>query len=437
MPPRPDERTFGENQSQLKQPSSRAIIEPSAFKLPNFRKDALRNASSTVLNALSRIPISSVMNHKRAHKRSGMPSLICVEESVPLSNVLKILNENNILAVPVYKNIKPADDSAPGREFIGIVSIYDVLVHTVFTKVFDRMEGVDEVAQDAAFERWMEIDEAVQQYFSTPVGFLVGYTAESTDTWTLHATDPCSSLLQLLVDHHRILVIDDGAATLASALGEKDQRGSSIRIVTQTDLMAFLMDCRDAFAPEAMTTLFSSNVSEVLEHALNVLPNDDPNQVITTIPGSTPSRPTDPGHVIRHRRVIAVRESVSALAAMRTMYMNRVSAVAVINERGCLVANLSASDLRGVVADRQSLAALTLPVFDFLEKHSHRQGDQIAADQLRVAGMLDPLGKVATAALASRVHRIWIVDAEDRPRGVVSFSDMLAFFVPDDFAVQG
>jgi hypothetical protein len=61
------------------------------------------------------------------------------------------------------------------------------------------------------------------------------------------------------------------------------------------------------------------------------------------------------------------------------LYVHRVSAIAIIDHRKRLVANLSASDLRGL--SKETLEELMLPVFEYLEKQNRHA--KLCADQIR------------------------------------------------------
>jgi hypothetical protein len=55
----------------------------------------------------------------------------------------------------------------------------------------------------------------------------------------------------------------------------------------------------------------------------------------------------------------------SALAGFHVIAKHHIAAVAVVDERGCLVETLSASDLRGL--NHANFKTTTMPVAEFLE----------------------------------------------------------------------
>lgn len=79
---------------------------------------------------LHSIPISDLISYRR--NTQEFRPLLSVHEDVPLSSVLQTLRDNGILSVPVCK-------AAPGggKEFTGIISVFDVMAWTVFQGMFD------------------------------------------------------------------------------------------------------------------------------------------------------------------------------------------------------------------------------------------------------------------------------------------------------------
>jgi len=123
--------------------------------------------------------------------------------------------------------------------------------------------------------------------------------------------------------------------------------------------------------------------------------------------------------------VVDVLEKMKAARPM-------VSAVPVISEEGKIVATFSASNLKGLLHMPQHM--LQMKVLDFLKSQS--------MDQLRTAmdfyKSLHPIitretssyEQVAMTMAATRVHRIWVVDALSKPVGVVSAGDLFKIFMP-------
>jgi CBS domain-containing protein len=110
---------------------------------------------------------------------------------------------------------------------------------------------------------------------------------------------------------------------------------------------------------------------------------------------------------------ISVNES--ALAAFQKMKQQNVHALAILNEDGKLVGNISASDLRNI--DVEKLAHVNKSVVQFLES--------IGRKWVPVTGkprtLLEEAMSIATVA---EVHRIWVTNEQEKPLGVLTLSDL-------------
>ncbi|KAI9004696.1 hypothetical protein HDU85_000911 [Gaertneriomyces sp. JEL0708] len=384
---------------------------------------------SELYSKLSNIPISKLLQHRRERKRDGL-RLFCINENDSVGEVLCMLRKEGILAAPVWKQ----SEDVAGREYTGIISVYDILAYTVFQKLFDKISSppsAKETAEPDAeqFTSLLEdVKESQDQFFSTPVKEIVGLTREGQQAWTIYSSNPVSNVLQLFTggnNYHRVLILDEDVLN-ASASGRDDgpgptapPEGSSITMITQTDLLTFILD-NEELRP-LLTKILQTPASSL---SITVTPtSEDPTQ-----PSGT-----------RPRRVITVPDTFTALAAFRTMYTHRVSAVAIIADSGSLCANLSASDLRGI--SQSNIECLLDNVYTFLEVDTRRRDDQVKADQLKFvsevrdsnadAQSIPTVGEVVDLMLGSRIHRVWIVDGDDRPTGVVTLSDILGCFIPE------
>lgn len=120
------------------------------------------------------------------------------------------------------------------------------------------------------------------------------------------------------------------------------------------------------------------------------------------------------------RNVITMSKDALAIHAFFLMYFNKVSAVAIVDEEQKLLANLSASDLRGLMK-HGGTASLLKPVLAYLmetqEFHRHPMTCKLGS---RLETIVLRLGLF-------RLHRLWIVDDDERPIGLVSLTDIMKF----------
>ncbi|KAH6567614.1 hypothetical protein BSLG_006632 [Batrachochytrium salamandrivorans] len=401
---------------------------------------ALHEAASAVYSHLSLTPISQVLRHM--HRSRGIKPLISVHEDTELGLSLTIMRNANILAIPVYR-IPKAEPT--GKVFTGIVSVFDILANTVFQQVFDSMcvdKSQPPLMERDEFQRYTKIMEEEKAFFTTKIGDLVGKTRESSESWILHSYDPLSSLLQILTcdNRHRALIVDDEAIS-ASASNTDDgygptapPSGSFIRLITQTDLVRYLLDTESVLFTEKSQRQTDSILLKKALDTIWKLQAHNVGQIATArTPGvlSEGDQPITPISICQPKPIVSIQSDSSALEGFRTLYIHRVPAVAVVEDTGRLVANLSASDVRGIHSS--NLEMFLLPVFDFLES-GKRVAGQVKPDQLKTVEPTSLIGAAAASMIVDIIHRMWVVDGEDHPIGVLSMSDILSVFVPEDGA---
>ncbi|KAJ3299626.1 hypothetical protein HK104_008219 [Borealophlyctis nickersoniae] len=339
----------------------------------------------TVYTSFQHVPISAVLSHRDA-RSPGARELVSVDENTSLGDVLRTLSNYNVLAVPV---------TGSEKQFVGIVSVWDIVAWTVFEKVFDDLES--SIEGEGFMEQYSATAEKRMAHFDTKVGDLVRKSAPNTSVHTLNARDPLSTLLSVLTatHHHRVLIATDG-------------NGGQITLTTLTDVARFLVD-----RLKSGTGIPEEKV------------------IWSTIAGAVDRHIGERGH--RERKVVTVPDTATALEGFRVLHANDVTAVAVVDADGRIAANLSASDMRGMTDT--SLESLTEPVYNFLETGTKRKPDQLKSDQLRVVEPTTPLITAVEKArsphmLEAHIHRVWITGETDEAIGVVTVTDALSMFVP-------
>ncbi|KAJ3037640.1 hypothetical protein HDV00_001445 [Rhizophlyctis rosea] len=340
--------------------------------------------STTILEPLQSIPISTLL--QQSGKRAK--DIVAVHEEETLEDVLTLLRDANVLAVPVWKE----SDDGGGRVYTGIVSVYDILAWTVFQKVFDDLSPTD---VDQYFEKYGAAMEEQHEYFHTKVKTLVS-TSYASESIMLHSHLPISQLISALtlVQHHRVLVIDDDAQ------GSDQKPGSRITICTQTDAVRYL---------------------------LSRLDKGESGKMEDGVWGMSCGKVSDVAGRGKGKAIITVPDTSSALEAFRIMHNNQVTAIAIVNAEGQIEANISGSDLRGITSC--SLEPLLDKMWDFLETGTKRKADQLKPDQLRAVPPETTLEAAVRMMLEARIHRVWIVDDSEQPIGVVTLPDALTMFL--------
>ncbi|KAI8874275.1 CBS-domain-containing protein [Ramicandelaber brevisporus] len=169
---------------------------------------------------------------------------------------------------------------------------------------------------------------------------------------------------------HRVLVVD------------VDGRGSGKQppvLLSQTDVVRYI-----ELHPDCVSSLdLDSSVEDCLKQLLVTVPSD----------------------------------STTALTAVRRIASDKVGAVAVIDADGRIVANFSASDCRGLV--NTTLSALNMPVLEFLSRVTATQKAPV------VCTPGSTLRQVIEVMHVNNIHRVWVVDDEKKPTGVITLTDVL------------
>lgn len=155
---------------------------------------------------------------------------------------------------------------------------------------------------------------------------------------------------------------------------------------------------------------------------------------------SDPPPPVEPAGAAPPVPMVAcVAGSTPAIDAFGSMLRLGVSALGVVDDRGALAANLSASDVRCVLPDRWGV--LALPVLRFLERSgwggdaSHhggcaaRGGGATSTRGAIAVGRHAMLRDAIRALVKHRIHHVFVVDDINRPVGIVTTTDILRLLV--------
>jgi len=300
--------------------------------------------------------------------RGAVSQSLCKFQLAELSSL-----KNDIVSVPADASVStaleemrfkgltalPVRHASQAGEYLGIVNLVDVATFVAF--------GLFPHGQDPAT---VKMDDALPKLVQTPVADLIGVTDEGKRVWSFKDTDPLGSVLDPLSKGvHRALVVSDSSAT---------------KVVSQTDVLNLFEKHRDMTDAAALGKKL--NESGML-------------------------RPAQEG------KVVTVPSTETTLTGYRRMTQSQLSALAVVNDAGAVVGTLSASDLRGVLAD-QIPAKVQLALSEFLPK-THPV----------TATPTTQVGEVMTQMLTAKVHHVWIVDSAQKPLYCVSISDLIEYLI--------
>jgi len=250
------------------------------------------------------------------------------------------------------------------EQFTGIVSIYDIMTFVAFGAF--RVDGT-----------------VTYTALDTPAGDIAGTHEETRQVWCYEAAEPISATMEALSKGvHRVLV----------KLHDKGPDGRALyKVVTQTDIIAHL----SRHAGEHKASGCDPDVTKDLE------------ELQLYKEGST---------------VLTVPSTCTALEAFRRLEVRDHTCMPIVDEKGAVITQISASDLRGL--EEYDLPKLTTNVLEYLR---FRRGGRLThpVTCAKHTTLEDAMLKIA----AAKVHQVWIVDSAEKPIGVVSLTDIVSLYV--------
>jgi CBS domain-containing protein len=281
--------------------------------------------------------------------------LVLVGDRQPLDKALQRLRRHNILSLPVL-------DEENGK-IIGILDVLDIV---------NYMRDVFDQPTTPAAKRWNFVLKNIRELIESSKKRAVTISSGAS-LW--------DGLKELAKGHHRLMVLDKLDRV---EIGELTQPEEAVTgILSQSDIVRFV-----ARNIEWMANYYKKNMTVA---QLNLGRKD----------------------------VLTVHQEIPAYDAFRVIKDNQVAGVAIVDDNGKLVANLSASDLRGMT--RTNFQALFRPVREFLERDRRRGWWQ----KPHCCEETDTLDKVFLNFGTRSVHRLFTVDDMGRPSRVIVLTDIL------------
>lgn len=269
---------------------------------------------------------------------------IVVKHTDSIADVLKVLQEQNILSAPVY--------SAETDRFIGLVDVLDLVVFLV-----SLSHGASTRTED--FKRG----------FQRPVYQACGLSRNN----PFYPIAECSTMEEALTNFlsqgvHRLPIVDSSNRIRA--------------LVCQLDAVCFLLRV-EAQSPE---------IKDVFDQSLRALKLAH-KQTLVTVPADEP-----------------------LISCFALLALNKINGLAIVDKTGRLVGSLCAMDLAGVT--EENWIDLSISVGEFVYSKV-RLGSAIFCKPEHT------LRQMLQIAVTGKVHRVFVVDEEIKPIGVVTFTDAL------------
>lgn len=304
--------------------------------------------------------------------------LVLIDSEATLEEASLVLAKNSLLSAPVF-------DKAAGK-YVGLLDIFDLVAFVVFSPILDSAHQKEE-------EEYFKYK--AQRWKKDTVGDLLrGQHQVRRNIHLCHPGETLDTLMEALSrgGAHRGLLFEKGEG---GAKFSKDP----IHLFTQSNIIAFLQKNQD-------------KLGHILQTRLEELGLVNP---------EFPSK-----------ELITISNTETALAGFTKVFENRKShAVAVVDAERRLIANISASDLRGITSE--ALPQLLLNVEEFLRKRAGSDSESNNRLQHPVTcSSRATIGELLDSIVTAKVHRVWVVDSAQRPLRAITLEDILhALLAPE------
>jgi len=300
--------------------------------------------------------------------KSAPKEIIYVTTNSSITATFELLAKHDILAVPVREQ----DELL----YVGWISVLDIL--SFILRVYSKGETID---KDAPWSTWCKnIDTLICR--GEELGKISVVDAMD-KTWIspVNATGSVFELVESLFatskNIHRIGVCNDENDNYVRA------------IVTQSDVIQLLYKY-------SLEKPFLGNIA------------DTP---IGDIPGLR--------YHAESNNLISMSINAQTIHAFWLMIFDKVHGIPIVDRNGILIANLSASDIKGISRGNLPFSSLLYPIREFIQKGCLKP-------PIKCTWRTSFMNLIQQLALF-RVHRVWIVDADDKLEGVITLTTIMKF----------
>eukprot|EP00467_Chlorarachnion_reptans_P023567 CAMPEP_0114486134 /NCGR_PEP_ID=MMETSP0109-20121206/56_1 /TAXON_ID=29199 /ORGANISM="Chlorarachnion reptans, Strain CCCM449" /LENGTH=340 /DNA_ID=CAMNT_0001662283 /DNA_START=245 /DNA_END=1267 /DNA_ORIENTATION=+ len=299
----------------------------------------------------------------------GKNEVFSIPNNATVETTLKELEKRKILSMPILEK--------KTMTYVGIVSISDIVVSICFNPAFAKLASGGSIEQLTKKDMEEIIEKSV---LKDTVENLVGVTEEGKTLWTFAESESLGKLSEYFAQGvHRALVL-------------REEGGPCF--VSQWDLAKFIQTKIEKIQDKGMLDELKKPLSSL---------------------------------GVKTGQVFAVKNTETALAGFRRLLQwqsfrdwNLAALPIVDSKTGKILGNLSESDLRGMNEDRLLDLLFLAPMYLKTLYGEMRKPITITLD----CSFKDALTKL----IDSKVHRVWIVDKDEKPIGVFSLSDVVSQF---------
>jgi len=304
--------------------------------------------------------------------KQSITKVVVIDSHMGLQMAFSLLISNQILSAPVKD----------GGRFIGFLDIRDLVSFVLFAAK-EHSKHAEDVSLDLLMsdENFFKPNHKVEQakMFANPLqAITVSYLCRRHKFTAVSGQEKLINVLRLLATRelHRIPV--------------EDNEGNLVAIISQSNIIDFLVKKLEQNNNDSLSMKLQQSILDAK---------------------------------IGHSPVFSAVATAPASLAFELMDNKQVFGLAVVNNEGALVGNISASDIK-LFFQSPDFRILSLPLTDFLSSIRRRdvRTRVPAACEPGTASLASVVGKLA----ATKMHRLFVCDAERHPTLVISLTDVLA-----------
>ncbi|KAI8337563.1 hypothetical protein BC941DRAFT_396441 [Chlamydoabsidia padenii] len=325
------------------------------------------------MTTLQRQPAPSTNSNSSTHASFIATKTI----SNVIANVKPTHSNRQLLDLPVSATIEEAFDVLLAQDILSI-PVYrldenQTKVYVTIISVLDQLKLLSQHTSDT-------------QFFQLQIKEAIGQTEESSKLVTVQCTDSLGQVLSLLSEHggHRVLV------------NNSNNPNDPVVLLSQMDIVRYL---------------------QAHNHHLGTILDITVPQLVKM---SHSRRQQQLGRMVTQVSSVSMKTT-----AMRTFeqiaHDPLISALPIVDDDGCLVADIGPQDLRGLNKDR--LQELAKPVLMFLKS---KHGDLVAPFTCHERFTLS---QIMAAFVLRKAYRLWWVDQDGHVQGVITMTDVLGSFL--------
>ena len=374
-------------------PTTSALLTPSSH-LPPFTLNQLTpNTPFTPSTLAATLPSLSARRNSKPLLWSGnntalktfLSSYTVAEliDSLPKQNVVEIdsaLSPYEGFEILLKNNIlaAPVYDRAK-KEYTGFLDVRDLVSSVIFAHEEQMVQ-----ASTPWSETWMDVARKGLTKYDKLGSASITYLSRRSPFRPIHfSTSLLDAARALATQVHRVPVVDDST--------------KCFYIMSQSSIISFLMKHRSHFKDEWKQSIHSLSLGLC--------------------------------------KVISITTDATAWTAFKLLEVSGVSGLAVVDSSGKLVGNTSAKDLKLFMLDRGSLS-LDMAIMEYLSAIRQRELVSNEVHPSCSVTLSSSIGHVIELMSATKYHRVFVVDKEGRPIGVLSVTDILRFACADQATVN-